>query len=76
MSNIKNARWIKPKKDYGDVCPVYRYRFDCDKEIKSAILEITAMGVYEAHLNGDRIGDFLFPFIKIAKIFQSIKKFP
>ena len=59
MSNIKKARWIKPKKDYGDVCPIYRYRFECDKEVKSASLEITSMGVYEAHLNGERVGDFI-----------------
>lgn len=59
MSNIKNAKWIKPKKDYGDICPEYRYRFECNKQIKSATLEITAMGVYEAHMNGSRIGDFI-----------------
>ena len=59
MSNIKNAKWIKPKRDYGDICPEYRYRFECNKQIKSAALEITAMGVYEAHMNGSRIGDFI-----------------
>ena len=48
MENIKNAKWIKPKKDYGEVCPEYIYRFECNKQIKSATLEITAMGVYEA----------------------------
>lgn len=59
MENIKKAKWIKPKKDYGEVCPEYRYRFECNKQIKSATLEITAMGVYEAHMNGRRIGDFI-----------------
>ncbi|MBQ8525303.1 MAG: family 78 glycoside hydrolase catalytic domain [Clostridia bacterium] len=56
---MKNAKWIKPKRDYGDICPEYRYRFECNKQIKSAALEITAMGVYEAHMNGSRIGDFI-----------------
>lgn len=59
MSNIKKARWIRPKKDYGDVCPVYRRCFNSEKEIKSASLDITAMGVYEAYINGERIGDFI-----------------
>ena len=59
MENIKNAKWIKPKKDYGEVCPEYRYCFECDKQISSAVLEITAMGVYEAHINGKRIGNFI-----------------
>lgn len=59
MSDIKKARWIRPKKDYGDICPVYKCRFNPDKQIKSASLEITAMGVYEAHINGERIGDFI-----------------
>lgn len=59
MSNIKKARWIRPEKDYGDVCPVYKRRFDSNKEIKSATIDITAMGVYEAYINGDRIGDFI-----------------
>ncbi len=56
---IINAKWIKPKKDYGDVCPVYKCEFDAKKEVKSASIEITAMGVYEAHINGERIGDFI-----------------
>ena len=59
MISIKDSMWIKPKKDYGDVCPIYRYTFECDKAIESATLDITAMGVYEAHINGKRVGDFI-----------------
>ena len=59
MISIKDSMWIKPKKDYGDVCPIYRYTFECDKAIESATLDITAMGVYEAHINGERVGDFI-----------------
>ena len=59
MDYIKNTKWIRPKKDYGDVCPVYKCEFDSLKEIKVASLEITAMGVYEAHINGERIGRFI-----------------
>ena len=35
------------------------FEFETEKEIESAMFEITAMGVYEAHINGERIGDFI-----------------
>lgn len=53
------AKWIRPSADYGDVCPVFRKNFTCGKQVKSARLAMTAMGVYEACLNGARIGDFV-----------------
>ena len=43
----------------GDVCPVFRRRFRVEKELRSAELEITALGVYEAELNGKRVGQFV-----------------
>lgn len=56
-----NAKWIKPSIDMGDICPVYMRKFDCAKikELKTAKLFITAMGVYEATLNQVRVGDFI-----------------
>ncbi|MBQ2941669.1 MAG: family 78 glycoside hydrolase catalytic domain [Clostridia bacterium] len=56
---MRKAKWIRPKKEYGAVCPVYKFKFATAKEIKSATLEITAMGVYEAFINGSRVGDFI-----------------
>ncbi|MBE7012070.1 MAG: alfa-L-rhamnosidase [Ruminococcaceae bacterium] len=56
---MKFAKWIRPKKDYGEACPIYKCEFEAKKQVKSAVLEITAMGVYEAHINGERIGDFI-----------------
>jgi len=50
--------WIKPNEDYGDVCPVFKKDFSLVKVIKNATLNITAMGVYEAILNGKRVGSF------------------
>ena len=38
---------------------MFRRRFLAEKEILSAALEITALGVYEAELNGRRVGDFV-----------------
>lgn len=54
-----NAKWIRPSEDYGDVCPVFRKNFTCSKQVQSASLAITAMGVYEAQLNGERVGKFI-----------------
>lgn len=65
-----NTKWIRPAIDTGDVCPIFRKVFDCPEKqtppfagravtVKSACLQITAMGVYEAALNGNRIGEFI-----------------
>ncbi len=56
---IKKANWITPARDLGDVCPVFRRIFSTEKAIEKAKLEITALGVYEAELNGKRVGDFV-----------------
>ncbi len=42
-----------------EVVPVFRRVFSLNKPVKKAILYITAMGVYEATLNGNRVGDFI-----------------
>ncbi len=56
---IWKAKWIKPSKDMGDIAPVYAVNFVLKKPIKQARLFITALGVYEATLNGKRVGDFV-----------------
>ena len=56
---IKDSRWITVSADSGNVAPVFRKKFDTGKPIKAAMLEITALGVYEAELNGNRVGDFV-----------------
>lgn len=53
------AKWLKPVREMGDVPPVYIQDFDLAKEVKQATLYITAMGVYEAEINGQRVGDFI-----------------
>lgn len=54
-----NAKWIKPAADTGDVVPVYGKTFTLSGKVKEATLLITALGVYEARLNGRRIGQFI-----------------
>jgi len=43
-------------KNYGAF--VFRRQFSAEK-VKSAILRITALGVYEAHINGKRVGEYI-----------------
>ena len=55
---IKQADWIKSP-DRGDICTTFRKAFVLSKPVADARLYITALGVYEAALNGERIGDFI-----------------
>lgn len=53
------AKWIEPVTELSNEmpCPLFRREFDLRKKIKSATAYITAHGIYEAFLNGKRIGD-------------------
>ncbi|HLX90947.1 MAG TPA: family 78 glycoside hydrolase catalytic domain [Puia sp.] len=55
------ASWISsPRFDSSGVCPVFRRQFSLDKPVKSATLSITAHGLYEASINGRRVGNAYF----------------
>ncbi|MCI9143918.1 MAG: family 78 glycoside hydrolase catalytic domain [Lachnospiraceae bacterium] len=54
-----NANWIKPAEDTGDAAPVFGKNFTLSGELREAILTVTALGVYEAQLNGNRVGEFI-----------------
>lgn len=56
---IKKASWISLKQAASTVVPVFRKQFLCGKPVRSAALEVTCDGVYEAVLNGRRVGDFI-----------------
>ena len=56
---LENSYWITPGTDMGDVCPVFCRCFHIEKEITHAELLVTALGVYKAELNGQRIGHFV-----------------
>lgn len=53
------ASWIVPgyQEDSSFASPLFRKEFSNNKKIKSATAYITAHGLYEAQLNGQRIGD-------------------
>lgn len=56
---ITNANWISTDVDIGEVCPIFSKNITTKKEIKRAELSISAIGVYEAEINGVRVGEFI-----------------
>lgn len=56
------AKWITPgfTDTVGQPSPMYRKQFTTDKKIKSAAIFITAHGLYEAQINGKRVGEDYF----------------
>lgn len=60
------AKWIAAQSKIGDdksfPSPMFRKEFSVPKDVKSAMLFITSKGMYEAQLNGQRVGnDYLTP---------------
>ncbi len=54
------AQWIEPSVEEDSTLrpsPLFRKTFTTNKKIVSATAYITAHGIYEAHINGQRIGD-------------------
>ncbi len=54
------AKWIEPGYKEDEVLrpsPLFRKLFNSNKKIQSATVYITAHGLYEAHINGKRVGD-------------------
>ena len=56
---IHQASWIRMNKASSTAVPVFRKRFICGGPIRSAVLEVTCNGVYEALVNGSRAGQFI-----------------
>jgi alpha-L-rhamnosidase len=58
------AEWIEPDWDEDpkafNPCPYLRRSFTLDAPVSAARLHITAHGLYEAWLNGERVGDQVF----------------
>ncbi|MCD8019704.1 MAG: glycoside hydrolase family 78 protein [Clostridiales bacterium] len=53
------ANWICPAEDMKDICPVFLKSWSIKKEIKHAELRLTALGIYEANLNGQRVSKYV-----------------
>jgi len=55
-------KWLKPIRDFGDVCPLYygTFKYYSSKMGQSdIIIKITALGTYEICLNGRRISNYV-----------------
>jgi len=57
---FKNSKWIKSPENKEEACYEFYIEFNSKKAVKSAELNITAMGMYRAYINGQRVGDELF----------------
>jgi alpha-L-rhamnosidase len=54
------AKWIEPGYKENEILrpsPLFRKSFNNSKKIQSATIYITSHGLYEAHINGKRVGD-------------------
>jgi alpha-L-rhamnosidase len=54
------AKWIQMEEEEDEIdqpSPYFRKTFNTSKKILSATVYITAQGLYEAHINGKRVGD-------------------
>lgn len=57
------GEWIKSSIDFRDIfhpSPIFRREFILDKEVKTARLYISSYGLYQAEINGIRVGNRLF----------------
>ena len=55
MSFIKQANFITAGADFGDTVSVFRKDFFAKPGLKKAELQISALGVFEAFINGERV---------------------
>lgn len=53
------ASWIQAAEELGSVCPVFKKDWKTEKTVKRAELFLTALGVYEAKVNGKRVSAYV-----------------
>ena len=51
---LGSAKWIESPEDLGAVSPEFRRTLRFDKKIKNAVARVTAYGVYELRINGEK----------------------
>lgn len=57
---INEARWIKSPENEEERCYEFYTRIDFEKKIKKAELSVSAMGMYRAFIDDERIGNDVF----------------
>jgi alpha-L-rhamnosidase len=53
------TEWITPGIPEMETCPLLRTTFESKGKIKAARIYTTSQGLYELHLNGSKVGDYL-----------------
>jgi len=53
------GKWIRATHELGDVCPVFQKKWSADQKVVKAELLLTALGIYEAKLNGERVSAYV-----------------
>ncbi len=56
---LKEAMWITPEADFGEVCPTFCKNIQVKGGLRDAALTVTATGVYEAYIEGKRVGEYI-----------------
>jgi len=54
---MKHQQWIQSPVDTGSAAVTFLRNFACEKEIKQAVIRMSGLGVYQAHINGKKIGE-------------------
>ena len=56
---LKDSMWITSEQNFGEICPEFIKTIQIGNRLKKAEISITATGVYEAFINGKRVGNFI-----------------
>lgn len=54
---IENAQWIKSPENEEERCYEFYIPVCIDKNVKKAVLSVSAIGLYRAFINGERVGE-------------------
>lgn len=60
MKNILESSWIKSEKQDKDAAVIFFRDFHVNEKVEHAQLQITSFGVYEAQINGRKVGNYIF----------------
>lgn len=56
---IQEADWLVEQDRGKEASPIFQKKIKLNGKVKRAVLWITALGVYEAHIDGERVGKFI-----------------
>ena len=57
---FKDAKWIKSPENAEEACYDFYKNISINKAVKSAVLNVTAMGMYRVFINDKKVGDEIF----------------